>query len=295
MLVALVFKVTKSSSYGNPKDGSKMVEESVILNVIPSQNHRLFVKRKFNSRRKFDVFWNSLFQKYKEEELDKCFASLQLNTYRVKKAKKRTLVLLLLLDHEIRKTESNHNAFKYYSKFLNNLFACFENMVHLHQGLLRRIPTPRILFHGTATVSLPGIVKEGLHPSKAGQCWSEDKYKKPRKVCLTNSQYAAEYFALVAAEEVGGEGVVLEINVKGLEDKMRIRAETLSNGSSILFGKYFEFCFTEPIPPDRIKISYILPKLSAYAMFSYFIDSYNQSVIPNKKRHCQLQNNSIEG
>lgn len=166
-------------------------------------------------------------------------------------------------------------------------------MVYAHQGLLKRIPTPKTLFHGTTTAFLTNIAKEALHPSKVGQCWIEDKYKKPRKVCLTDSLYAAEYFALVAAEEVGGGAVVLKVNVKGLEDKMYTMTETLSNDGSTVFGKYFEFYFTESIPPNRIRVWYVLPKPSAYELLTYLIDCSNLSQSSKEEEQCRLKTNLV--
>ena len=252
--------------------------------------------------RRFDVFWDYLFRKHKEkEELEKHLASLELTSYRIKKAKKHILLLLLWLNQKIedRKKDtvvnrhSTLDIFKYYSKFVNNLFACFANMVHLHQGLLKAIPIPNTLFHGTTIAFLPNIAKEGLHPSKAGQCWIEDKCKTPRKACLTDSLYAAEYFALVAAEEVGGGAVVLKVDVKGLEDKMHIMTETLSNDGSTVFGKYFEFYFTEPIPSNRIKVCYVLPKPSAYELLTYAIYRHNLSESSKEEDQCRLETNLV--
>lgn len=290
MRVALVFKVTKSSSYGNPKDGNEMIKELAIHGVASSKNHRplgknRFVKRKINSRHKFDVFWDSLFRKYKQEELVEHFASVQLTTYRINKAKRDMRLILILLDHEIEKgidkTESNHNIkFKYYSKFVNNLFTCFKNMVYLQQRLWRRISLPHILFHGTTTVFLPNIATKGLLPSKAGKCWSEGKYKEPRKVCLTNSLYAAENFALVATNRAGGEAVVLKVNIKELENKMHIIIDTLSNDGLTVFDKHFEFYFMKPVSPDgRIKVYYVLPKPSAFELLNWLSSNLKEDVI----------------
>lgn len=278
MLVALAFKVTKSSSCGNPRDGNEMTKELAIVDAISSQSHCQLRKYRFAKRKtkhRFDVFLDSLFRKYNEEELNEFLASVQLTTYRIKRAKKIMLSMLLGLDLDIEKCMgeieySNRNIkFRYYSKFVNNLFTCFVNMVHLHQGLSRRIPRPHMLFHGTTTTFLPNIAKQGLLLCKAGQNWEEDKDKKFKKVCLTDSLYSAEFFALFATQKFGGQAIVLGINVKGLEERMRIMCETLveDSGVATVFERYFEFFFTEPIPPDRIKILYILPKLPAYALF----------------------------
>lgn len=253
-------------------------------------------------RRRFDVFWDPLFRKYKEkQELEKHLASLELTSYRIKKAKINTLLLLFGLNQDLEDRKGNIianrdptlNIPKYRSRFVNNLFACFVNMVHLHRGLLKRIPIPNTLFHGTTTAFLTNTMKEGLTPSKAGQCWIEDKCKKLRKVCLTDSLYAAEYFALVAAEEVGGEAVVLKVNVKGIQNKMHITAETLSSDGSTVFDTYFEFYFTEPILPDRIKVWYVLPKPSAYQLLTYLVYCSNLSESSKEEEHCRLETNLV--
>lgn len=70
----------------------------------------------------------------------------------------------------------------------------------------------------------------------------------------TDSMYAAEFFALVAAQKFDGEPVVLKVDVKGMKHMLKVRSETINGGGFRVFDMYREIFFTEPIPPNRIRI-----------------------------------------
>jgi hypothetical protein len=164
---------------------------------------------------------------------------------------------------------------KYYSGFVNNIYACIKRQHSLQHGL--RVSLPRKLFHGTTTMYLEGIRKEGLQPSRRGKVWTEDKDKLLKKVCFTDSLLAAEYFAYFAAQQCGGEPVVLKINIKGLEDKVIVKPENLNrNGLFTVFECCNEFYFTEPVPSNRIKSWYLLPEYSGYLIFESLVDAFSK-------------------
>lgn len=113
---------------------------------------------------------------------------------------------------------------------------------------------PNTLYHGTTTKFLPEIIKEGLLPIKAGKCWKDVN---DQQVYLTDSLFAAEFFALKATKKFGGEPVILLINVKGLKEKFKVGIERFDKETPSAFDIYKEFSIEEPISPKRIKDWYI--------------------------------------
>lgn len=81
--------------------------------------------------------------------------------------------------------------------------------------------------------------------------------------------YAAEFYAINAAEKIGGEPVVLVLNIRDTRKKMKIRFEIFKNGPSTPLDMYKEIYFDEPIPPDRIRNWYFVPEKSAFAVLEF--------------------------
>jgi len=104
-----------------------------------------------------------------------------------------------------------------------------------------------------------------LLPSKAGQCWEEDKVKKPKRVCLTDSLYGAEFYALNSVEEIGGEPMVFTFDIRGIT-KDQIGLERFVNGSPTPFDLCKEVCFYNRIPPNRIRNWYFVPEKSGFTL-----------------------------
>lgn len=82
-----------------------------------------------------------------------------------------------------------------------------------------------LLYHGTAAQALPGICERGLQPrrflsgaAKRGH-WQGQAPSHPGCVYLSDA-YAA-YFALVAADRHGGDGIVLEIDADAVAMNLR--------------------------------------------------------------------------
>jgi len=167
---------------------------------------------------------------------------------------------------------------EYSDTFIKNLFSSLMNFKKVFQGSsMDTIRIPNTLYHGTTTLFLSSIMKEGLLLGKAGQCWTEDYKDEPLKICLTDSLYAAEFFAHVAAKKIGGEPVVLSIDIKGMNTlKIKIEVFTSNGGGSRVFDIYREFFFTEPIPPDRVKGWYRLPEPSAFMLLICLADRFKQ-------------------
>ena len=157
----------------------------------------------------------------------------------------------------------------YLHRFTKNLFDCLISCYKFRKGIFQFRDISNEVYHGTSTRFFSEIMKNGLLPSKAGQCWKEDKDKKPPKICLTDSMYAAEFYAINAAETVGGKPVVLVFNIRGIREKMKIKFEIFRNGPSIPFDIYKEMYFNKPIPPDRIRNWYFVPEKSAFTVLEF--------------------------
>ena len=238
------------------------------------------------------IFWFSLFQEYRQvEEVKRFLDSVVLSYRKIRRAKQLTLTTMrvCLENTEQTQTGCSLQILKYYSGFVNNIYACIKRQHSLQHGL--RVSLPRKLFHGTTTMFLEGIRKEGLQPSRRGKVWTEDKDKLLKKVCFTDSLLAAEYFAYFAAEQCGGEPVVLKINIKGLEDKMIKKPENLNrDGLFTVFECCNEFYFTEPVPSNRIKGWYVLPDCSAYLIFTLLSCEFSKEA---KNQVADLQSQSV--
>lgn len=152
----------------------------------------------------------------------------------------------------------------YVRRFTKNLFDCLISCCKVRKGIFDAdTDIPSKVYHGTSTKFLSEIRKNGLLPSKAGQYWEEDKDKKPHKVCLTDSMYAAEFYARNATEIIGGQPVVLVFNIRDVREKIKIRFEIFKDEPSTPFDIYREIYSHEPIPPDKIRDWYFVPEISA--------------------------------
>jgi hypothetical protein len=132
-------------------------------------------------------------------------------------------------------------------------------------------------------VNLSRILEEGLNPLKAGQVWKEDvvysgakKFVLPRSY-LTDSLYAAEYFAQVAEKRIGGTPIILKVNVKGVKESLFLDIEQFekeNEPTKVGFDTYKEFWFEQSLPPSRIKGWHIIPtrslSLVMFAVQEYF-------------------------
>lgn len=73
----------------------------------------------------------------------------------------------------------------YLHRFTKNLFDCLISCYKLRKGIFDPdSDIPDRVYHGTSTKFLSEINKNGLLPSRAGQCWEEDKDKKTPKGLL---------------------------------------------------------------------------------------------------------------
>ena len=154
----------------------------------------------------------------------------------------------------------------YLKRFTKNLFDCMESCArYRNNNFDPDSDIPNKVYHGTSTKVLPVIGRFGLLPSKAGQCWEEDKVKKPKRVCLTDSLYGAEFYALNSVEEIGGEPMVFTFNIRGIT-KDQIGLERFVNGSPTPFDLCKEVCFYNRIPPNRIRNWYFVPEKSGFTL-----------------------------
>ena len=155
---------------------------------------------------------------------------------------------------------------EYCAMFSRSVFNCLINQSKYLSG--KFIP-PRRLYHGTTSSFVPKIVKEGLIPSIPGRYWSEDKYNWVKRVGLTDSMYAAEYFALNARKRFGGKPIVIEVDIEGLEDKLEIRPWSLY--AERVIDMFMEIYYTDVIPPERLKNWYFLPDIPERGVVDFII------------------------
>lgn len=233
---------------------------------------------------KFGNFCSLFFRTYTEKaEAKKAVVFLLKSRYLLRKLRQAIYTVLCYYESEniLVKIKYTQLSFSEYADlFLKNLFHCFK----VSWGWFlwgNRINTPTTLFHGTTTRFLSETMEQGLLPCKTGTCWEEDKYNEFKKVCLTDSLYAAEYFAHVATKKFGGEPIVLRVDVRGMRHMLTIRSETLleRNGGFRVFDSYMEMSSTEPISQDRIRDWYILPKPSMFVRFNWFSSKLKEDVI----------------
>ena len=178
--------------------------------------------------------------------------------------------------YKVSVNQSRIGARRYLDIYTENLFSSALNLSKYHNT--GKYPLPHIIFHGTTTKFLHRILEKGINPSMAGQCWSEDKEK---KIFLTDSLYAAEYYALNATQKYRGNPMILVLDAKGLGPKLNAGPERFQRDHSTVFDYYTQFWSEEPISPETIAEIIILPKnISLYAIFTQIIDYYSNK--PNK-------------
>ncbi len=164
------------------------------------------------------------------------------------------------------------SIFTYVNRFTRSLFRCLRNCSKYEMGVFNAITDlPNRVYHGTSTKFLNLILKEGLLPSKYSQCWKEDKEQKSPMVYLTDSVYAAERFAIEASRRIGGEPIVIEVNIMRLKDKLNFRLEKSYNGHSTTLNIYMEIYSENPIHPTLISNLYMLPKIPVAALLEEMI------------------------
>ena len=158
-------------------------------------------------------------------------------------------------------------SLNYVRKFNNNFWRCVYTTGEFMLGKYSITNhCPDILYHGTSSLNLANILREGLDPLKAGQVWKEDALGEEEFIdhwsYLTDSLYAAEYFAHAAEVRIGGDPIILKVNVKGIKENLFCGIEQFeaeNNPIKLGFGTYKEFWFEQPLPPNRIKDGYHLP------------------------------------
>jgi hypothetical protein len=192
----------------------------------------------------------------------------------MRKAQKRFEYLLDILfisqgskKLEIKTMCGKMNINRYLRKIVKNIFDC---LITNRETYLGNFIPPDRLYHGTTSKFLCKIVREGLIPSSPGQYWDEDKHKWVKRVDLTDNIYAAEYFAIIAANRFGGNPIIIEVDVNGLKDKLKVRSWYLPTRCVIDFFK--EIYFTRVIPSKRIKNWYFIPSPSAYELVNLIIN-----------------------
>jgi hypothetical protein len=140
---------------------------------------------------------------------------------------------------------------------------------------------PDNLYHGTTTTFLPDIMKEGLLPSKVGLNWNEDKEK---RVYLTDSLYAAEFFALHAQHNHGGATVIFRVCAKDLKSKLMPKYEKILTESIRIYEAYKQFLIEEPIPPRYIRNFYLLPEdVSLFHTLNNIKEYYSRQMLIDAK------------
>jgi len=130
---------------------------------------------------------------------------------------------------------------------------------------------PNLLYHGTTTVFLPEIMREGLLPSKAGKCWNNNREK---RVYLTDSIYAAESYALKASYKFDGEPVILLINIRNRKDRLKLIYEKSNELHSSVFDIFIQFFLEDIIPREQIKDYYIFSKEKSLFLLIAMIKDY---------------------
>ena len=175
---------------------------------------------------------------------------------------------------KVKTKKGNISIVTYVDLFTKNLFDCLRSCSAYRTGDFNvSADVPDRVFHGTSTKFLSSIMKEGLVPSKYGQCWKEDKENKSERVYFTDSLYAAELFAEYARCEVGGGAIVLEINIESIKKDMEINMEDGVGASSTTFDLYKELSYGKSLGRELITDWYIVPKMSGFAQLNYFIEA----------------------
>jgi hypothetical protein len=165
----------------------------------------------------------------------------------------------------------------YINNFTNNLIESLIGCKRYRKGTFcYQRDMPNRVYHGTSTSLYPLIMKYGLLPSKFGLCWKEDREKKVPKVCLTDSLYAAEYFAYNASEEIGGDPIVLKINIEDIKEHLNIRLENFVNGCSTPLDVYKEFYSRASIASSLMVGWYLVPKKSVARILRELICMINE-------------------
>jgi len=164
---------------------------------------------------------------------------------------------------------------KYLDIYTKNIFNCMPKLSKLLKT--QSIPisdVPDVLYHGTTTMFLPEIMREGLLPSKAGKCWNKNREK---RVYLTDSLYAAEAYAINASDKFGGEPVILLIHIRNRKDKLKLSCEESNETHSSVFDIFIRFFTEDIIPREEIKDCYIFPKeKSLYLLIAMIKDYYSR-------------------
>lgn len=158
-------------------------------------------------------------------------------------------------------------SLNYVRKFNNNFWRCVYTSGEFFVSKYEIANLcPDTLYHGTSSVNASNILKEGLNPIKAGQVWKEDAMGEEEFIAhwsyLTDSLYAAEYFAHAAEVRIGGDPIILKVNVKGIKESLFFDIEQFeeeNNPIKLGFDTYKEFWLEQPLPPNRIKDGYHLP------------------------------------
>jgi hypothetical protein len=149
----------------------------------------------------------------------------------------------------------------YVRMFARNFFDCAETtgMLLIHKYDLA-LSCPDMLFHGTTSKNLPSIMKKGLDPSEAGQVWKDIIDTMLDWVYLTDSLYAAECFSIVAATRLGGDPVILKVNVRDLKGSLNVDYEQFDDKPKrVAFDVYKEFWSEHTLSPRRIRGHYKIP------------------------------------
>ncbi len=116
---------------------------------------------------------------------------------------------------------------QYVNKVMNSaFFALKTNYLFRKQGKTYDYLLPNILYHGTISKFLDQIEKDGFRVSESGKCWgSHSNEHEAEKVCLTDSMHIAEYYAEHSVGRHGGDPVVLEIHIRNIVGKSKVRYE----------------------------------------------------------------------
>jgi hypothetical protein len=172
--------------------------------------------------------------------------------------------------YRARSDTSTMGARTYIEMFTRNLFESV--LTYCKYSKTGRYPLPEILFHGTTTKFLPKILEEGINPSVAGQCWTEDKEK---RIFLTDNLYAAERFAHNAMTKFGGNPAILIVASESLGCRFKAGPERFRRNHPTIFDYYSQFWCEESIPPEKILDRLILPKSQSISeIFTQVIDYY---------------------
>lgn len=176
----------------------------------------------------------------------------------------RSVLIGYLEDVRTKKGIMQVSEKQYTNKIMNSTFLALKtNYLFRKQGKTYDYFLPNIMYHGTTSKFLDQIERDGFRISESGKCWEpHTNDQKAEKVCLTDSMHIAEYYAEHSVGRHGGDPVVLEIHVKDIVGKSKVRYELTGGEGAIHLTK--EIFFTFDIPSKNIYNWYVVPKKSAF-------------------------------